>query len=117
MVVGLRLPPDELDNAVYLVIRGVATKNAPRSESPVLEEHITISEQSLGAGLIEDDTRVDARGDLEGHAAVDVRLDETSHDVRRGTLRGYDEVDTGGAGKLRDADDRRLDSLDRKSVV
>ena len=111
MVIGFRLAPDELDNTVDLIVRGVAAKNAPRSEPPVLEEHVAVSEQSLGAGLIEDDTRIDARGNLEGHAAVNVRLDETGHNVRRGTLRGYDKVDTRSTGELRDADDGRLDVL------
>ena len=77
MVIGLRLTPDELDNTVDLIVRGVAAKNAPRGEPSVLEEHVAVSEQSLGAGLIEDDTRVDALREAArlGIAKINIETD------------------------------------------
>ena len=74
-------------------------------------EHVALAEQLLGALLAEDGAAVDLRGDLEGDAGREVRLDRAGDDVDRRALRGEDDVDAGGARHLREALDRAFDVL------
>ena len=73
------------------------------------EEGVTLTDELLGAGLVEDDAGVGERGGGEGHAARHVGLDEAGDDVDGGPLGREHEVDAGGAGELGDPDDRFLD--------
>ena len=63
------------------------------------EQHVAFAEQALGAALVEDDARVGLRGDGEGDARRDVRLDEAGDDVHRRPLRGDHHVDAGARGR------------------
>ena len=74
-------------------------------------EHVALAEELLGAHLAEDGAAVDLRGDLEGDAGREVRLDRAGDDVDRGALRRHDQVDAGGAGHLGEALDAGLDLL------
>ena len=74
-------------------------------------EHVALAEQLLGAHLAEDGAAVDLRGDLEGDAGREVRLDRAGDDVDRGALGRHDQVDAGGAGHLGEALDAGLDLL------
>ena len=74
-------------------------------------EHVALAEQLLGALLAEDGAAVDLRGDLEGDAGREVRLDGAGDDVDRRALRRQDHMDAGGARHLREALDRAFDVL------
>ncbi len=74
-------------------------------------EHVALAEQLLGALLAQDGAAVDLRGDLEGDAGREVRLDGAGDDVDRRTLGGEDHVDAGGARHLREALHRAFDVL------
>ena len=56
-------------------------------------EHVTVTEQLLGAALIEDGARVNLARHLEGHARRDVGLDQTGDHVHRRTLGGENQMD------------------------
>ncbi len=60
------------------------------------------------AGRVQDDTRVDARSDVERDAVRDVRLDEARDDVGRRSLGRDDEVDSRRARQLSDTADGEL---------
>ena len=74
-------------------------------------EHVAVAEQGFSAALVEDGARIDLGRHLKGDAARDIGLDEAGDDIHRGTLRGEDEVDAGGAGFLRETRDQLLDLL------
>ncbi len=114
MVIGRTLLLDELHNAVNLVVGDEAALDALGLAPVDLgEEHVAVAGELLGAHLIDDDPAVDARGNVEGDAVGDVRLDQAGHHVGAGALRGDDEVDAGRAAQLGNADDARLDVLAR----
>src|SRR5438270_7257587 len=72
-------------------------------------KHVALPEQTIGSVLIEDDTTVDLRGDLECDSRGNVRLDYASDDVRARGLRCDDDMNTRRTCHLRDARDRGLD--------
>ena len=74
-------------------------------------EHVALAEQLLGAHLAEDRAAVDLRGDLEGDAGREVRLDGAGDHVHRRALGRQHHVDAGGARHLGQALDRTLDLL------
>ncbi len=71
--------------------------------------HVALAQEPLGAGVLDDDAGVELRGDLEGDAAGDVRLDDAGDDIGARGLGGDDHVDAGGARHLGDAGDGALD--------
>ena len=73
------------------------------------EERVTLTEELLGAGLVEHDAAVGERRRRERQTRRHVGLDDAGDDIDRRALRREDEVDTGGTRELRDALDRGLD--------
>src|SRR5262249_40365120 len=73
------------------------------------EEHVAAAEEAFGAGHVEDDAAVGQRGNGEGDAGGDVRLDQAGQDVDRGPLGGDDQVDAGGAAHLGEAAEEGFD--------
>ena len=74
-------------------------------------EHVAHAEQLFGALLAEDGAAVDLRGDLEGNAGREIRLDRAGDDVDGRALRCHDDVDAGGARHLRETLDGAFDIL------
>ena len=74
-------------------------------------EHVALAEQLLGALLAQDGAAVDLRGDLEGDAGREIRLDRAGDDVDRRPLRRQDHVQAGGARHLRQPLHRAFDVL------
>ena len=77
----------------------------------VEEEHVTTTNELLGACAVEDSLRVDAGTHLEGDTGGEVSLDITSDDSRRRTLSGNHHVDTHGTCQLGDTGDGQLNLL------
>ncbi len=65
----------------------------------------------FGTHLAQDGAAVDLRRDLEGDTRREVRLDRAGDDVHRRTLRGEDDVETGGACHLRETLHQAFDVL------
>ncbi len=74
-------------------------------------EEITLSEQALGAWLVENDLGVHRVGHLEAYLQRQVRLDQPGDDQAVGSLRRKHEVDTGGAALTGDSGHQRLELL------
>src|SRR5207245_4703272 len=74
-----------------------------------LVEHVAATEKLFRTTCVEDDAAVDLRADSESDAGGDVGLDQTRDDVGRRALRGDDQVNADGAGKLREPADQLLD--------
>jgi hypothetical protein len=74
-------------------------------------EHVAHAEQLFGTLFAENGAAVDLRGDLEGNAGREVRLDRTGDDVDRRALRRHDHVDACRARHLREPLHRALDIL------
>jgi len=72
-------------------------------------QHVALTDQPLGAGLVQDDPAVGERGDRERHPARNVRLDDPGDDIDRGALRGEHQVDADRPGHLGDAHHRIFD--------
>ena len=112
MVVGLALRFDRLHDRGDLVVRGETTLNAHRLGILRLrQQEVTVADEALCTGGIQDYAAVQARCHVERHAVRDVRLDKARDHVGRGALRGNDEVDAGRAGELRYARDGELHLL------
>ena len=75
------------------------------------EQHVTHAQQGLCPHLIQHGSGVDAAGDLKGNPRGNVRLDQTGDDIDRRTLRGQNQVDTGGTGLLGQSSNQLLDLL------
>ena len=105
MVVGVVVLLDEGHHVLDLLLRDEAALRAPGARATELVEHVAMAEKALRPRLVEDDAGVHAVVDREGHAVVDVRLDEACHDVCRRALRGNDEVDASSAPQLGNAHD------------
>ena len=101
------MPHDALD----LVVGDERSVHAADAAAAGHVEHVALAEQLFGALLAEDGAAVDLRGDLEGDAGREIRLDRAGDDVDRGTLRRHDHVDAGGARHLRQALHRAFDVL------
>ena len=69
-------------------------------------QHVAASQQSLCAGRVENDARVDRRGHREGDARREVGLDQAGDHIHAGPLRGDDQMNAGGARHLRQTADR-----------
>ena len=67
------------------------------------EQHVALADQLVGAGLVEDHTRVGDARHRERETARDVGLDHAGDHVDRRPLRRDHEVDTHGARHLGDA--------------
>ncbi len=111
MVVGRDLLANKLYRLLDLVIGNPTTLGAPWLFAAQLNQHVSATQKLLCALLVQDDARVQRIVDRECYAVVDVGADKTSHDVCRGSLRGHDQVDTGGAAQLCDAHDGGLNVL------
>jgi len=72
-------------------------------------EHVALTDELLGPGLIEDDARVGEAGHREREPARNVGLDDPGDHVDRRSLGGDDEVDPDRPCHLRDAADRLFD--------
>ena len=72
-------------------------------------EHVALAEQLFSAGLVHDHAGVGAGGGGEGDAGREIGLDQAGDDVDGGALGGDDQVDAGGAGELREADELLFD--------
>lgn len=97
MIVGLTLVAYEGDHAFDLLVTRIGAQDAAQHAAGLAEEHVSPAHEALGTRLVQDDARVNGRGDLERHTRVDVGLDEARHDVGGGALRGKDEVDARSA--------------------
>ena len=92
---------DEVHDVLTLFVRDKGALNTTRlADTDRAEEHIAHADQLLGAALIEDDTALHRGRDREGNAAGDIGLHQTGDNVSGRALRGYDQVDTGGAAHL-----------------
>ena len=78
-----------------------------RADRP--EQHVALSEQGLGAALVEDHARIDLRGDRERDASRDVHLDRPGDHVGRRPLGRQHQMDPDCPRLLREANDRVLD--------
>ena len=97
---------------MHLGIRDERAVHARRHRGARLQiEHVAVAEQRLGAHLVEDGARIDARRHLERDAAGNVGLDEAGDHVDRRTLRREHEVDARGARLLRQPRDQLFDLL------
>ena len=65
-----------------------------------LIQHVTLAQQSLGAGLVDNDAAVYRRSHRKGNASREVGLDDACNDVHRGPLGSDDQVNSSGAGQL-----------------
>ena len=101
VVVWLTLRLDELDNLVDFVVRDkAALDTAGLAPVDLGEQHVAQTGELLGTHLVDDDARVDARGDVKGDAVGYVGLDKARHHVGAGALRGNDKVNTGGTARI-----------------
>ena len=95
-----------LDDLVDLGLGDPGTLHADGlARSHRQEQSVTLTDELLGAGLVEDDAAVGDRGRGERQPRRHVGLDQAGHDVDRGPLGGEHQVDAGGTGELGDADD------------
>ena len=99
------------DDLLDLVVGDEGAVDAGDAAAAGHVQHVALAQQLFGALLAQDGAAVDLRGDLEGDAGREVRLDRAGDDVDRGALGRHDEVDAGGAGHLRQALDGALDLL------
>src|SRR6266550_466221 len=105
---SLRLP--EADHAIDLWIADESALDACRLACiDGLVEHVAATEKLFRTAGVEDDAAVDLRADSKRYAGGNVGLDQTRDDVCRRALRGDDQVNADGAGKLRDAADQLFD--------
>ena len=74
-----------------------------------LEKHVALAEQFFRAHRIQNDAAVHDRRNLERDLGRQVRLDRSRNDVFTGSLRGDDEMDSGGAPFLGDTADGGFD--------
>src|SRR5690606_3604895 len=74
-------------------------------------QQVTVPHETFCAILVKNRAGVDLRGNLVGDTRREVCLDEAGDDVDRRALGGQHEVDSNGAGHLREARDRSLDVL------
>jgi hypothetical protein len=72
-------------------------------------EHVPLADEVFGAFAIENDAAVERRGNLEGDAGGNVRLDDASDHIRARRLCGDNEVNAGRTRHLRDAGDGDFD--------
>ena len=109
-VVRLELLRDALDDRVDLGLRDPGTLDADRlARAHRQEQRVTLTDELLGARLVQDDPGVGQRRRRERHPRRHVGLDQTGHDVDRGPLGREDQVDPGRPGELGDPDDGLLD--------
>ena len=69
------------------------------------EQHIAVSKQVLRAVHIQNDARIERRGDRERDARGNVRLDHAGDDIRPRCLRCDNQVNARGAAQLRNPAD------------
>ena len=74
-------------------------------------EHVTVTQQLLGATLIDDGTRVDLARYLERHAGRDVGLDQAGNHVHRRALGREDQVDARSPSLLGNTGDQFFNFL------
>ena len=74
-------------------------------------KHIAVSEQLLGAHLVENGAGIHPGRHLETDAGRDIGLDQAGDDVHRGPLGGHDQVNTGRPRLLRQACNQFFDLL------
>ena len=72
------------------------------------QQHVSLADELVGAGSVEDCLAVDARRDLEGHSGREVGLDGAGDDVGCGALCGNNHVYADGTCQLGNAGDGKL---------
>ena len=104
----------ERDDPLDLVVRDKAALDAlglALAQGGI--QHIALADELFRAGLVQNDARLDLRGDRKRNAGGDIGLHDARDDIRGWALGGDDEVHAGRARLLRDAADRGLDLLGR----
>src|SRR5690606_35584725 len=74
-----------------------------------LKQHVTHTEQLVGTDRVEDDTAFDLVTYRKGDLGRDIRLDQTGNNIGTRALRRQHQVDTDGAGFLRQTDHQAFD--------
>ena len=101
--VGMFRPP--LDHGADLSIGDHHALRALQTCLGMHEEHVALAEQRFRTGLVENDPRIDLRCHGESDARREVRLDYARDHVHTRALGRDNEVNTDGAGFLRQPDD------------
>ncbi len=98
---GLSLAAQPFHHPLHL---GIGNKGAMHPlDPPALahEQHVALAEQLFRPLFAEDGAGIDLRGDGEGDARREIRLDGAGDHIHRRPLRGHDDMDAGGARHLR----------------
>src|SRR5262249_22472395 len=108
-VTGRTLVAQIGSDALNLLVGHERPVHAHGAASAVGEEHVSLTQQLLGALLIEDRAAIEFGGDLVADARWEVGLDGTGHDIDRRPLGRHDEVNAGRTRHLRQASHRAID--------